>query len=280
MQSKKFFYFLYKKLIGLYPKKFKEQLADSMMQTFQDLWNEKQRANKDLFNFVFWTFFETAIGIFKEHFLERDIMQTTLKTIRLSALVSFLLIVPFLLMEFVNRQSYRAAGEEFPTPLFTILFICGMAFTLILAPIVQNLRERRNASEGPVSESGSMITKILANPIFSEIIVLAFALPFIGIWAMQILRIELPFIQALNQPDSDTPNFYNTVLPILGFILAMIGTFVARTSIVQSLQVQRTLFARPISLIVVLLMLMLLTWIWIGFISNQWPCFIGVQHCD
>jgi len=33
---------LYKKLLALYPQTFKEQLAESMEQTFRDLWNEKQ----------------------------------------------------------------------------------------------------------------------------------------------------------------------------------------------------------------------------------------------
>ena len=53
----------YKKLLTFYPNNLREQLGESMEQTFRDLWNEKQQS----FGFVLWTFIETAIGIFKEH---------------------------------------------------------------------------------------------------------------------------------------------------------------------------------------------------------------------
>jgi hypothetical protein len=54
---------LYRKLLTLYPQPFKEQLGESMEQTFQDLWNEKRQKKKELFGFVLWTFVETAMGI-------------------------------------------------------------------------------------------------------------------------------------------------------------------------------------------------------------------------
>src|SRR3990172_8688435 len=57
---------LYRKLPTLYPRTFKEQLGESMEQTFQDLWNEKRQTKKEFFGFVLWTFIETAIGIFRE----------------------------------------------------------------------------------------------------------------------------------------------------------------------------------------------------------------------
>src|SRR5688572_10613970 len=47
---------LYRKLLDLYPQTFKEQLGESMEQTFQDLWNEKQQSKQELFGFVLWTF--------------------------------------------------------------------------------------------------------------------------------------------------------------------------------------------------------------------------------
>src|SRR5688572_16189746 len=100
---------LYKKLLTLYPRVFREQLGESMEQTFQDLWNEKRQTNKGLFGFVLWTFVETAIGIFREHLLlisPGDIMQTILKTFGSSAIISFLLILPLMIMEVVNRQNF------------------------------------------------------------------------------------------------------------------------------------------------------------------------------
>lgn len=60
---------LYKKLLAFYPRSFKEQLGESMEQTFQDLWNEKRQSKKELFGFVLWTFIETASGIIQERVL-------------------------------------------------------------------------------------------------------------------------------------------------------------------------------------------------------------------
>lgn len=203
-------------------------------------------------------------------------MKNTLKNIALPAGVSFLMLLPFLLMEIVNRQNFRAAGEEFPIPLFIFLFVWGMVFISILVPIVQSLRELRNNSRSSVPETG----KTLSSPKSNEVIVLALILPFLAIGAMQILNIEPPFAQALNQPDPNRPNFDNTIIPIGAFLLALVGALMARTSVVQTLQAQGRLFTRPISLIIVVLMLLLLASSWVGFVVDQWPCFIGVAGCD
>ena len=73
-------------------------------------------------------------------------------TLRSSALISFLLILPFLIMEGVNRHSFRAMGkEDFPFPLFGILWISSMLFVLILSPIVRNARAGNRILANPVS---------------------------------------------------------------------------------------------------------------------------------
>ena len=59
---------LYKKLISLYPRGFREQLGESMEQTFKDLYNERQ-TKRGGFGFVFWMFAETGVGIIKENIL-------------------------------------------------------------------------------------------------------------------------------------------------------------------------------------------------------------------
>lgn len=273
---------LYKNLLTLYPRRFSERLGESMLQTFNDLCNEKRQTKKGFFSFVLWIFVETSIGIMYEHTLliKEKLMKNILKNIALPAGVSFLMLLPFLLMEIVNRQSFRAAGEEFPVPLFIFLFVWGMVFISILVPIVQSLQARRYESASPAPELRDTITKIPADPKSTEISALVLTLPFLAIGAMQILNIEPPFAQALNQPDPDKPNFYNTVIPIGAFLLAIAGALFARTSIVQTLQSQGRLFARPISLIIVLLMLLLLAWNWVGFVIDQWPCFLGVPGCD
>jgi hypothetical protein len=59
---------LYKKLLAFYPKKFKEQLGESMEQTFSDLYEERQTEG-GRFSFMVWTFIETTVGIIKEYIL-------------------------------------------------------------------------------------------------------------------------------------------------------------------------------------------------------------------
>src|SRR5262245_31394015 len=123
---------LYKKLVTLYPREFRERLSDSIEQTFTDLCNEKRQDKSGLFSFVLWTFIETAIGIFREHLLlicSGHIMQTILKTTGSSALISFLLILPFMIMEIVNRRNFN---EDFPFVLFFALWSNLFAVSLIL----------------------------------------------------------------------------------------------------------------------------------------------------
>ena len=57
----------YKKMIRLYPYEFREQLGESMEQTFRDLCDEYQhRSGQGWIGFVLWIFVETAVGILKE----------------------------------------------------------------------------------------------------------------------------------------------------------------------------------------------------------------------
>jgi len=113
---------LYKKLLAFYPRAFREQLEESMEQTFHDLFNEKRQTKSGLFGFVIWAFIETAIGILNEHLLliKGDSMQNILTNLRLPTTISFLLILPFMIMEVINRRSFN---EDFPFPLFIIMWL-------------------------------------------------------------------------------------------------------------------------------------------------------------
>ena len=49
----------YRKLLALYPRGFREQLGESMQQTFNDLYRERQ-TKPGWFGFMLWTFAETV----------------------------------------------------------------------------------------------------------------------------------------------------------------------------------------------------------------------------
>jgi hypothetical protein len=74
----------YKKLLRLYPQGFKEQLSESMEQTFHDLYREKRPTKQGLFGFLLWTFVETTVGIIKEYILlitQGDHMKSSIKNV-------------------------------------------------------------------------------------------------------------------------------------------------------------------------------------------------------
>lgn len=121
-----------------------------MEQTFNDLCREKEQSKSILFSFVLWTFIETAIGIFREYRLlirEGDHMQTLFTNLRLPALISFLLVIPFMIMEVVNR---RNLSEGFPIPLFVIMWLLPVLFILTVTPLLRNVRAGNSLLANPI----------------------------------------------------------------------------------------------------------------------------------
>lgn len=92
------FTMLYKKLLTLYPRGFRERLEGSMQQTFNDLYKEReQHPEHESFSFVFWMFSKTFIGIIREHILlmkQESIMKTILSNPTSTAITSFILCLP------------------------------------------------------------------------------------------------------------------------------------------------------------------------------------------
>jgi hypothetical protein len=87
---------LYKKLLGLYPRGFRERLGESMEQTFHDLCNEQKHQPTHSF-FMLSIFIETAIGIVQEHLyllMQGDVMKGILANPTSAAITSFILALP------------------------------------------------------------------------------------------------------------------------------------------------------------------------------------------
>ena len=60
-------------------------------------------------------------------------MKDIIPVLRTPALISSGLVVPFVVLEWMNRQ-------EFPVPLFGFMWIMPLAFILILTPLVRDIR--------------------------------------------------------------------------------------------------------------------------------------------
>ena len=267
---------LYKKLLALYPQVFKEQLGESMEPTFQDLWNEKRRTKKELFGFVLWAFIDTTAGIFREHLLlisRGDVMQTILKTIGSPALISLLLILPFMIMEVVNRRDFN---EDFPFMLFFVLWLNLFAISLILLPIV---RGRRIANQNMANPVPTQRNTLLTNPWSALMIsVVVFLSP--GILPMLDSVGWLSLDRLLNGPNPEVAYLPGQILSLSLILFPIAAGLIAGGPIVRTLRAGGSLFAHPINLIIVAILSFLFAAGIVSLIVDQWPCFLGVPNCD
>lgn len=276
MYELKIVYKLYRKLLTFYPRIFKERLGESMEQTFNDLCNEKRQTKKEMFGFVLWTFLETAIGIFREHLLlisPGNIMQSTLKTLGSSVLISFLLILPLMIMEVVNRRDFN---EDFPSVLFFVIWLNLFAISLILLPIVRARRTGNHDVANPVPAQGNAL---LTNPKSTALISVALILS-PGILPLLNSIGWLSLDRLFNGPNPEVPYLPGLIIALGLFSIPVAAGIIAGGPIVRTLRARGSLFAHPIHLIIV--GLILFTFV-IGFASlliDQWPCFIGVPNCD
>jgi hypothetical protein len=79
--------------------------------------------------------------------MEGNAMKNMFITLRSPAILSFILVFPFLIMELANRQN---SMEAFPLPLFVMLWLLPMVFIVILMPVLQNVRMGNSLMAHPV----------------------------------------------------------------------------------------------------------------------------------
>lgn len=266
---------LYRKLLSLYPRGFKDRLGESMEQTFNDLYRERQ-TKRGLFGFVFWMFIETSKGIVREHLLlisQGDSMPTIFKNIGLAALISMLLILPFMIMEIVNRRDFN---EDFPLMLFFILWLNLFAISLILLPIVRGRRTGNHDMENP---DPAQRNALLTNPKVALMIsVVLFLCPVILSWLNSLGWV--PMNRLLNGPNPEQPYVPGQVISLLLISVPVAAGIIAGGPIVSTLRAGGSLFSHPLHLIIVLVISFLFAAGVVGMIVDQWSCFMGVPNCD
>ena len=144
MDEQKAVHRLYRKLVNLYPSGFKERLAESMQQTFNDLYEER-RTESAWFGFILWTFAETGMGIFREHVLlitEGATMRTMISNPRLAPVISFILcVLPFMILEWATRSN--APRSDASPMLWVVLWLLSTGFIVVLMLLVRNARRAR-----------------------------------------------------------------------------------------------------------------------------------------
>lgn len=134
---------LYKKLLSLYPAGFKEQLGESMEQTFNDLYRQRQTEGGKV-GFVLWMFAETVVGIVGEYarlITEGASMKDTPTILRFAALTgSILLAVAFIAAPLIYLVgNLRDAKGPFAYAVADFLY--GPVWAASLVSVVFVLRE-------------------------------------------------------------------------------------------------------------------------------------------
>lgn len=118
----KFVRALYKKLLALYPQTFREQLGESMVQTFDDLTQEwKQRSARGCTSLILGVFIDTGFGIVREHVhlaTQGEYMHKLLSTPRSAALISLFLCLPLVVLLPIGMLQIQPFYRLL-TPLFT-----------------------------------------------------------------------------------------------------------------------------------------------------------------
>ena len=166
-------YALYKKLLRLYPREFRERLGESMQQTFNDL-SKERLAESAWFGFILSTFAETGIGIFREYVLlitEGATMKTLISNPRLAPMISFILcVLPFMILEWTTRSN--APRSDASPMLWVFLWVLSTGFIAILMLIMRTLRRAGN--------------RILAN-LFSLSLNVIFLAVFVWLWGALVI---------------------------------------------------------------------------------------------
>jgi cytochrome bd-type quinol oxidase subunit 2 len=162
---------LYRKLLTLYPQEFRGRLGEPMERTFNDLYNEKKQSRRGMLGFVLLTFADATLGITKEHVLQTtkgEAMNNVTANLRSSALISLLFVVPFMIMEAVNKRNLEAI---FNVPLFGTIWLLPMIFLVVLTPIVRNIRAGNSLMAKPVSLIVSVAFLILIATMWTTLVI-------------------------------------------------------------------------------------------------------------
>jgi len=75
-------------------------------------------------------------------------MKNIFMNLRSSVIISSALVLPFIIMELVNRRNFN---EGFPFPLFGFMWVLPILFILTLAPMVQTVRAGNSLIASPVN---------------------------------------------------------------------------------------------------------------------------------
>jgi len=200
-------------------------------------------------------------------------MQTILKTLGLPVLISLLFILPFMIMEVVNRRNFN---EDFPFMLFFVLWLNLFAVSLILLPIVRSRRTGNRDMADLVPTQGNTL---LTNP--RSVLLISLVLLLTPVILSLLDSLGWVSMQHLfNGPNPEQPYILGQFLSLAFISLPVAAGVIAGGPIARTLRVGGNLFAHPIHLIIIVVISFLFAAGVVSLIVDQWPCFLGVPNCD
>jgi hypothetical protein len=142
---------LYRRLLGLYPRTFRERFGEAMEQTFADLCAERAGgAAWGWIGFVLRTYADTAMGIARERLTTQTgaTMKAITTHLGTAALVGLVLTLPFAVLELISTP-VTAASLPGLAVLFALLWLLPTAFVAIVAPVVRGARAGHGVLANP-----------------------------------------------------------------------------------------------------------------------------------
>jgi hypothetical protein len=142
----------YRRLLGLYPRSFRERFAESMEQTFEDLRRERSAAGRGMLGFVAWTFFETSLGVARENVAAAS--RARLASHHRFALAGLLLFLPIgilfpsIWLDIAVVRDLITVGGDRPNALGWAVIVGGLlllpvAFVVTLLPMLRTGPSRK-----------------------------------------------------------------------------------------------------------------------------------------
>ena len=232
---------LYKKLLALYPRAFRQRLGESMEQTFNDLYKERQTKG-GWFGFVLWMFLETTTGIVREHVLlltEGATMKNILANPGSAATISTVLYVPAAIILLFDVLG--VSKDFWPLPVSPAIVV-PVAFLLVPVALI--------ISAAPIK--------------LPAIISFLLVLPF--------LILELATSSNLPRSNASMGLFmFLWLLPIIFFAILK--------PIVQNVRVGNNTMTNSVALLPRVVFLVAIAWAWGTLVIDQMPCFLGATGC-
>jgi hypothetical protein len=251
---------LYRRLICLYPRGFRERFGESMEKTFGDVCNEESRLKGGIsLPFVVSTVGEISAGIFKENLGEligADRANYWLKNIFIAGIISLFLSLLFTFGTYFSDNPQKQLGEfSFPVSDFLRGWLIQ---TIVFTLIVSGLRSGESVS------AKNLLATLAAAVLFGVLLIAPFA--FMEYW-------NNPVVQSGESPFP--------VMLFIGLWLTPVMFFLGATPIVRSVRSGASVLAHPAFFVLRLIFLALLAVLWLNLIRDQMPCFLGgVPGCD